>query len=264
MRDFTVEAYRQTLNAIKTAGVGVFGVAKWVGERPNCGILLRHDIDRKSQNALRIAQLENEYKISSTYYFRTVKGVFQSDIIRRISDLGHEIGYHYEDLSLAGGDYDKAKELFSKHLEQIRAVAKVETIAMHGRPFSAYDNRNLWKKFKFADFGIVAEAFLSIDYSDVYYLTDTGRTWGQSKANIRDHVKNGLVADVRTTFELALFIQKNTDKKIALVMHPERWETRLLPWVEQRVVDAAANIAKVLIGGFCRWNMAKQRKECQA
>lgn len=263
MRDFTIEAYRQTLNAIKTAGVKTLGVVKWVDKRPDSGILLRHDVDRKPQNALRIAQLENEYNISSTYYFRTAKGVFQPEIIRRISDLGHEIGYHYEDLSLAGGDYGRAKEHFSIHLEQLRAVAKVETIAMHGSPFSAYDNRDLWKKFKLADFGVVAEAFLSIDYSDVYYLTDTGRTWGQTKANIRDHVKNGLVADVRTTFELALFIQKNTDKKIALVMHPERWENHWLPWAGQRVADAAANTAKMVIGGLHRSLAAGQRDGCR-
>jgi hypothetical protein len=261
MRDFTVGAYRQILDAIKTAGVGVFGVAKWVSEWPDCGILLRHDIDRKPRNALQIAQLENEYRMSSTYYFRMVKGVFQPDIIRQISELGHEIGYHYEDLSLAGGDCDKAKEFFSIHLEQLRAIAKVETIAMHGRPFSVYDNRELWKKFRFADFGVVAEAFLSIDYSDIYYFTDTGGTWGQTRANIRDHVKNGLTADVWKTFDLASFISQNTDKKIALVMHPERWESNVLRWIVQRATDAAANTAKIVIGGLRRPIAAdRQRK----
>lgn len=264
MRDFTIDAYRQTLNAIKTAGVRVFCVAKWFSECPDSGILLRHDIDRKPQNALRIAKLEKEYQISSTYYFRMVKGVFQPDIVRQISELGHEIGYHYEDLSLAGGDHAKAKELFSTHLAQLRTVANVKTIAMHGRPFSAYDNRDLWKKFKLSDFGVVAEAFLSINYSDVYYLTDTGRTWGQSKANIRDHVKGGRVADVQTTFELALFIQKNTDKKIALVMHPERWESHWLSWLEQWVKDAATNVAKILFGGLRRLFATPQQAGCGA
>jgi hypothetical protein len=60
-----------------------------------------------------MALIEHEYGIRSTYYFRTVKEVFQPDIIRKIADHGHEIEYHYEVL-------DKAK-----------------TICMHGNPLTS-------------------------------------------------------------------------------------------------------------------------------
>ncbi|MFQ6062769.1 MAG: hypothetical protein ACE5J9_06290 [Methanosarcinales archaeon] len=33
-------------------------------------IILRHDVDRKVENALKMAQLENELGIASTYYTR--------------------------------------------------------------------------------------------------------------------------------------------------------------------------------------------------
>lgn len=45
---------------------------------------------------------------------------------------------------------------------------------MHGNPLSPRDNRELWKKYKFKDFGIIGEAYLSIDFNEVSYFTDTG------------------------------------------------------------------------------------------
>ena len=63
-------------------------------------VVLRHDIDRKPMNALRMAELEYELGIQSTYYFR-FPCTFKPEIIRKIRDLGHEVGYHYEVLSKA-------------------------------------------------------------------------------------------------------------------------------------------------------------------
>jgi hypothetical protein len=63
-------------------------------------IVLRHDIDRRPGNALRMAKLEHELGIQSTYYFR-FPYTFKPDIIGKIHDLGHEVGYHYEVLSKA-------------------------------------------------------------------------------------------------------------------------------------------------------------------
>ncbi|MBN1227065.1 MAG: hypothetical protein JXA79_08730 [Deltaproteobacteria bacterium] len=50
-------------------------------------------------NSLRTAQIENEMGITGTYYFRMVQQSFDEEVIRQIAGLGHEIGYHYEDLS---------------------------------------------------------------------------------------------------------------------------------------------------------------------
>jgi hypothetical protein len=248
MRDFTLEKYEQLIKTIKENKTAVYGVKKWQELKPASGILLRHDVDRKPRNALKVAELEHKFGISCTYYFRITKNSFDETTIKRIYELGNEIGYHYEDLSLAGGDYEKAIKLFEKHLQKLRSVAPVETIAMHGRPFSPYDNRDLWRRYNHRDFGILAEAFLNVDYSAMYYLTDTGRTWRQTKANIRDTVKNGLAADVDSTDSLISFIRSNANRKIALVMHPERWTDNLIAWMIQYFSDITVNVAK----GFLR------------
>ena len=58
-------------------------------------VVLRHDIGRKPKNALRMAELDQKLGIQSTYYFR-FPYTFKPDIIGKIHDLGHEMGYQYE------------------------------------------------------------------------------------------------------------------------------------------------------------------------
>lgn len=246
-RDFTVEKYEQLLRTIKENNIPVYGIKKWQEEKPASGVLLRHDVDRKPSNSLKIAEVEKKYDIQSTFYFRITKSSFDEVIIDRIYELGHEIGYHYEDLSLGKGDYVRACELFQRHLGKLRQLAPVETIAMHGRPLSRYDNRDLWRKYNYKEFGIVAEAFLDVDYSDMFYFTDTGRTWGETKANIRDNVEGGLSAEVNSTDDLISFIVDDTNKKIALVMHPERWARNRVDYYISLSSDLFVNTAKRFI-----------------
>jgi len=46
---------------------------------------------------------------------------------------------------------------------------------MHGIPLSKFDNRLLWAKYDYRDFGIIAEPYFDIDFDEVLYLTDTGK-----------------------------------------------------------------------------------------
>ena len=91
-----------------------------------------------------MAELEHGLGIQSTYYFRVLY-TFKPEIIGKIRDLGHEVGYHYEVLSKANGDYEKAVELFEQELSEFRKIVDVKTISMHGSPLSRYDNRDLYR-----------------------------------------------------------------------------------------------------------------------
>ena len=50
-----------------------------------------------------MAQLEADMGNRGTYYFRIVPESFDPQIIENIAELGHEVGYHYEDVSLVIG-----------------------------------------------------------------------------------------------------------------------------------------------------------------
>jgi len=96
MRDFTIEKYRELCLALLDGGYTPLTVYSYLNKELNTGklVILRHDIDRKPMNALKMAKLEHELGVKSTYYFRHVKDVFKPEIIEKIRDLGHEVGYH--------------------------------------------------------------------------------------------------------------------------------------------------------------------------
>ena len=147
--------------------------------QPNRCIIIRHDVDRKPERALKMATIENRFGISSTYYFRRKEEVFKPDKIKKIANMGHEIGYHYEVLDKAEGDIEKAIRIFEDELKEFRKICDVKTICMHGNPLSKWVNKDIWKKYDFKDFGIIGEPYLSIDFDRVAYFTDTGRrSWG--------------------------------------------------------------------------------------
>lgn len=244
MRNFTLSSYDEILQTAISHGLPIFGVARWYKSRPTKGIMMRHDVDRRAQNALLMARCEAKHGIKSTYYFRITRGSFQPQVIREIAELGHEIGYHYEDLASAQGNTKKAIAQFAENLQKLRIHAPVTTIAMHGSPLSSFDNRDLWKSESFEKFGIVAEALLSIDYRNIYYLTDAGRSWEQRSVNLRDHVENSLSSPVATTQEFCIFLKNNPNARYAVSCHPERWDDSLFPWTVQYLKDIASNSVK--------------------
>jgi hypothetical protein len=102
--DFTLDKYRDLCQAAINSQYILFLLTvrayMTMPNPPQKCIVLRHDIDRNFGNALRMAELEPELGIQSTYYFR-VPYTFKPDIIRKIQALGHEVSYHYEVLSKA-------------------------------------------------------------------------------------------------------------------------------------------------------------------
>ncbi len=205
--------------------------------------IIRHDVDRMPGNSLKTARIESELGIKATYYFRATKNVFIPKIIKEISDLDHEIGYHYEVLSDAAGDYSKAIKLFEHHLSEFRKICDIKTISMHGRPLSKYDNRDLWKVHDFRKFGILGEAYLSAGH-ELNYLSDTGRSWG-TKNCLRDFIpgKNENFS-VDTTSELIDLVESKELDNLYILSHPERWSSSMIDWGLYFGMDFAVNFVK--------------------
>lgn len=217
-------------------------------------VILRHDVDAKPGNSLRTAQIEHALGAKATYYFRVGKESNNPEIIRSIAKLGHEIGYHYEDMSLCNGDVDQAWSHFKTWLEYFRRFYAVETICMHGAPTSKWDGKDLWKKYNYRTVGILGEPYMDTDFSDVFYLTDTGRCWDGYKVSVRDKIpkfqdewtKAGLVW--HTTPELLKAIEQGRmPAHVMMTTHPQRWTNNTSAWYKEMVLQNIKNIIKRLI-----------------
>jgi hypothetical protein len=249
-RDFTLEKYDDLCQALRDSGYTIQTVRKYLENSENRIrkiAIVRHDVDRKISNALRMAELEQTLGISSTYYFR-YPSTFKPEIITAIRDMGHEIGYHYETLSTAKGDLKKAITLFERELRSLRTVAEIHTICMHGSPLSPYDNRDLWKTYDFRKFDILGEAYLSV--KEATYLSDTGRNWS-GKHSIRDvmpdRIGMPIPRSVETTDDLIVYIRSRACDSLYLTIHPERWALNNREWLMGVLTDWVMNTGKKII-----------------
>jgi hypothetical protein len=323
MPDFTLNTFHKLLTTLKEQGYTFQTFAGFLKDPAPRTIILRHDVDARKMNSLHTARMEKELGITGTYYFRMVPQSFDEKVIKQIAGMGHEIGYHYEDLSsmaqrrkgakvqrhestvkafdsnnhshITNGPHDRKtarpqdkvlpeEDLlemsiasFSENLAKLRRVVPIETICMHGSPLSKYDNRMLWEKYDYRDFGIIGEPYFDINFEEVLYLTDTGRRWDGDSVSIWDkatgdrrQASGGEVIRVEehrtprtarrtpflhfhSTLDIITAAKSGTlPDKIMLTVHPQRWDNRPLPWIKEIVWQNIKNIGK-------RWVVTSQR-----
>lgn len=268
MRDFTLSTYEQLLRTLQQVGYHFFTFEQYCQLNGNgtamshlsenkvdgpC-IILRHDVDLRPQNSLLTAQIEHGLGIRASYYFRVVPESNQPDIIRAIVALGHEIGYHYEDMAIMHGDTSRAIMHFRESLAYFRQFYPVRTICMHGAPTSRYDGRGLWDTYNYHDENIIGEPYFDTDFSSWLYLTDTGRCFDGYKVSVRDKIpqyQDLWVAEglsFHSTFDImGALSSRNLHRNIMITTHPQRWTSSPVAWITELVSQTLKNIIKRLL-----------------
>jgi len=246
--DFTIKKYNELLAAVRISGYAVQTMQEFLNSSESRVIVFRHDVDERPKNALKIAQAEFKAGIRSTYYFRIGRISNEPEIIKEIAGMGHEIGYHYEDFATCYGDHAKAARHFQEHLAYFRQFYPVRTVCMHGSSMSDFDNRDLWRHCSLNDFGLIGEPYLTIDYADILYLTDTARTWNGDKYSIRDSVGKKIKTPVFSKTDDIIDRLKTGDmpKKIILLSHT-LWTDDWPEWVWLEAREFVRNRCKVVL-----------------
>ncbi len=248
--DFTINKYRELVSALKDAGYEFVTYAEYAeGHRADKLVVMRHDVDRQVERARRLAEVESEMRVRASYYIREKFIDDDSDEIRYIESLGHEVGYHYEELVSEKGDADKAYARFVRNVKKMRQVADVRTITMHGSPTSRFDSKDMWRVYDYKKLGLIGEPQIDVDWSEMFYLTDTGRSW--NGVNRRDKV-----ADFKLVWEAKGWVYKTTDDVIKalkegsfpncvmMTTHPQRWTDNMWEWMRELVMQKLKNIIK--------------------
>ncbi len=254
-RDFTFRPYIHLLYALLENGYEIMTFEQWCETKKTGKIaILRHDVDLKAINSLRIAEIEADLGVQSSYYFRVVPQSNQPEIIRSIVKLGHEVGYHYEDVSLFNGDLVQALTHFKKQLAYFRTFYPVKTVCMHGSPVSKFDNRDLWKNNKYQDFDIIGEPYFDfLNQKNISYFTDTARMWNGEKYNIRDKsVNNSEISainkNIHSTFDFINWIKNSGNvNPIMITTHPQRWTDNNFDWIIEFITQNFKNLIKRIL-----------------
>jgi hypothetical protein len=252
--DFTLNKYRElceTVNGSKYSTITLSKYLQLVGENSKSYIIMRHDIDRTPQRALDIAEVEHKYGIQATYYFRTQRGTYVPEIIDRIAAYGHEIGYHYETIDKCKGNMEMAKRLFTMELGDFRSRYEVKTVCAHGNPLTEHDNKKIWDNLKLSDFGLIGEAFLSLDYDKFAYFSDSGRTWLNNKSQKmpgKDSITTAFnYLETKSTDDLITIIKGGTLPNICILTHPERWTKNIASFIGRYLLDFTFRSGKTAI-----------------
>jgi len=252
--DFTLGKYDDLCRAVADSKYTIVTFEEYFQHPGTKGypvLILRHDIDQVCKCALDMARVEHEHNITATYYFRMKKGTYITNIIDEIVSYGHEIGYHYETLDRSKGNIELAIKFFEGDLADFRKRYEVKTVCAHGNPLTRYDNKDIWKKCNFSDFGLLGEPYLSLDYRKFAYFSDSGRTWRNDKVQKmegKDYVETAFtLIQPRNTDELIQIIKEGALPNICMLTHPERWSKDVTSFVSRRLLDFAFSWGKVAI-----------------
>lgn len=245
MKDFSISIYKKLLKSLISNKYQFQTFNDFLDSPKERAIMLRHDVDLLPKNSLLFARIQSNLGIKGTYYFRAVPESWDEAIIVEIASLGHEIGYHYENLTTCKGNLNEGIKDFENKLKELRKLVPVTTICMHGSPASKYDSKDLWKKFNYGDFGIKGEPYFDLNFNKVFYLTDTGRRWDGSRVSVRDKVKSNYNLTFHSTDEIISGVtQGQLPNQVMMTFHPQRWHDDKFNWFTEYMYQNIKNLIK--------------------
>lgn len=181
--EFTYLAYRRLLSLLREQEYMVRNYHSYENT-PRC-VILRHDIDQSLSQAVKLAELEAEESVSSTWFvllrtdFYNVFSKAGREALRHIQSLGHEIGLHFDEASYAPAlGPDEVVQSVIKECGLLSALLETEvsSVSMH-RPSKATLE---------ADYQIpgIVNSYGKTFFHDFKYLSDSRRRWREPVLDI--------------------------------------------------------------------------------
>jgi hypothetical protein len=240
--------YRRLLSIAVAQGYAVVSLEAWLedadlaGERP--ALVVRHDVDQCPRSALRMAAIEAELAVHSTWYFRWRTA--RPEVIGAVRDAGHAVGLHYETLTrllLEGGhpaaradDLVPAARVLLR--EELRVFAErfgpVRSACPHGDSrVPGVHNGVLLRDQEWRDYGIEWDAndAMRRRLLDVW-LTDRSTAEGRWKEGL-DPID--LLVDRRSP--------------ILAVVHPNNWVSGAALWTDRLLPGGSRTGSDAFPGG---------------
>jgi hypothetical protein len=175
-------------------------------------VLLRHDVDFSPQRALRMAKVEKELEINSSYFIHIHSefyNVLEADIFEIIMDiasLGHDIGIHFDTHFYKIKDHEGIHEFLNFEKELFRKLFQIDV-----RTFSFHNTNPFILSCQDFEYAGLINTYASYFQKEVSYCSDSNGYWKYSR--MHDLVSDGQAS------------------RLQLLTHPEWWqEEAMSPW----------------------------------
>jgi hypothetical protein len=201
--DFTHSKYRDLIRlAKKKWQFSFYDQINW----DSSFVLWRHDVDYSLNNSLKLAKIESEEGVKSTFFINphcTFYNIFegsQRQIIREILRLGHQIGIHldtkyYEDIS---------KELDLINILEEEASLIKSVITFKPNVFSFHNPTAKLMEFSKQNYGTFINCYSKKLSGEIGYCSDSNGYWRYDRA-----------------FQL---IKTTKEKRFQMLTHPGWWQ----------------------------------------
>ncbi|PPD30415.1 MAG: hypothetical protein CTY20_03115 [Hyphomicrobium sp.] len=174
MIEFTSRGYTDLLSRFLAAGYA-FAPATQAMAAPAPALFLSHDVDFSLIRAVAMAEAEHALGVTSTYYIMLANEHYNAvsvtgrALIRRLVELGHEVGLHW-DSETYPGTREAAVSQFKAELGVLGSVvgAPVRTASQHRPASSDYLN---------FDDQIEVEAYSTTIRERFAYVSDSAMRW---------------------------------------------------------------------------------------
>lgn len=168
-------------------------------------VILRHDIDFSLKGALKLAKIENELGVTSSYFIRLHSRHYNPleynsyKIIKKIQNLGHEIGLHQEP-AFAFNMSEYPNEYVQQEINSFNSIfqTKIKGVSTHEptRTKIQITPENI------SEFNIEYESYFPVFTQNMKYISDSGARWREG--------------------DMFEWLEKNTPKLYVLT-HPVWW-----------------------------------------
>lgn len=207
--DFTETHYRQLLRQVKSHWKCI-SFTQTEETQPCC--LWRHDVDYSLHRSLRLAQIEHEEGITSTYFlyphceFYHLFDRTSFHLVEEILRLGHQIGLHFDP------NFYTQHRSASPHLQKELLLEKNLLEATWGRPIEAFSFHNPaqgnWHLHSDHFFQRMVSAYSPAIREKFAYCSDSNGYWRFQR--------------------LADFLHQTEHKYIQVLTHPAWWTPEVM------------------------------------
>lgn len=174
---FTYDSYKNMLTTLKDNGYVFSDYISWKEEK--CPVILRHDVDYDLCSAVKLAQVEHDMGIASTYFvllssdFYNVHSARSYSYINTIKGYGHSIGLHFDEKRY-GEEYGNSDRIEKRIIEEIDILSnaindRIYSVSMH-RPSKSTLEANI-------EIDGIINSYSDIFFKEFKYISDSRRRW---------------------------------------------------------------------------------------